>query len=318
MELERGVLPRRFVDGRAPPCPRGAVRAGQRGDERAVAHAPFDRIEYLPAAQHSRQSGPLGERAGDVLDPPRRLVRAPEIVRPAGRQRLGVDGAVADARAFVLFENIEQRIRADSELERLDFAVAVDGDDDRPCLADGFRDCLLRGFQGFGEAFLARRAGAAGEAYLALDLLPPQLGAHMVARGCEPLARRRGENQRVAVDARLVGRGGFLDEAPRRRARLARIRNRLRPQYREVELPVVGDVARALGQHVDARARGGGVLRKAFLAADRLGESLLHGFRRHAVAAGVVVHLRQVRAVAEAPGFRRTIAGREFGFVEEP
>ena len=92
-----------------------------------------------------------------------------------------------------------------------------------------------------------------------------------------------------------------------------------------MELAVVLDVARPLRQHVHARAEGPRAVGQALRRPD-LGQQLqLDRFRRDAVGAGVVVHLLQVRPVAEPPRLRqrrgtavRRQVAAELVLVQEP
>ena len=133
---------------------------------------------------------------------------------------------------------------------------------------------------------------------------------------------------RTTALRRVRGRSGpVVSSMKRRAAALGRPESEdgSRPQNGEMEVAVVLDVARPLGQRMDPGARRRRALGQAPGPPDLGEELLLDELRRDAIRAGVVVHLLEVRPVAETPppgqyprpAVRRRGA-RELRLVEEP
>ena len=165
----------------------------------------------------------------------------------------------------------------------MDGVALVDGYDDRPGLPDRIGDalaCLLRpgGEHPFAHGVLRLVAD------LAPYFLPAEILADARAGGVQTVAGRGHENDGVAPGAGAIRPGRLVDEAARPGARPAGVGNGSRPQNCEVEIAVVLDVARPLGQRVDPSTRRRRALGQAPGPPDLGEEFLLDELRRDAIA----------------------------------
>ena len=115
--------------------------------------------------------------------------------------------------------------------------------------------------------------------------------------------------------------GGLRQKALGQRIRPPGIRRRLRPENDVAELPVVADIGGGGRQQVHLGAGGRGAAIQGVLGlAGGVRQRRIHRLAAHPLAAGFVVHLLQIRAIAEPPGLRQFVLRHASGIfvVQEP
>lgn len=216
-------------------------------------------------------------------------------------------------RALVVLDRRKERSRAGRQLERLDVVVLVDGHDHRVGLADDLGNALPGLLEAAPQTLCLERIDLVG-VELTRDVLPAQQGADGGAGRFQTVARLDRQDYRVAVDARPVGAGGLVQHPLRCIARLPGLRRGVRPQNHVAEAAVVTHVPGRGGQQVDGGAGRLGAIGERAGASDLIAQPLVDHLLTHPLLAGLVVHLTQVGAVAEAP--RPGQRGRRIGRIQ--
>ena len=202
---------------------------------------------------------------------------------------------------FVALDLREQRPPVGREPERLGGAGLAQGHHDAPGGANGLGDAPPGLFETLSQPLALKGIdGVLGK--LPLHVLPAEQRADRVARRGDAVPGGRGQHHHVPVYAGLVRPRGLGEVAACRRARPAGLRCGLRAEHRVAELAVVGEVPRRLRQHMHLRTGGAGAFGEAPGAAGFVLQAPLHRVVGDPLGARLVVHLLEVRAVAETPG----------------
>ena len=122
---------------------------------------------------------------------------------------------------------MEERLAADGDLEALDFVLLGDRHDDRVGLLNRLRNLLARILEIRSEGALTNRVE-----FLVLELrpnfFPTEIVSDSILRDLEPVLRRNGQNNGIAVNARPIGCRRLVEEPSRLGARLPRFRGGFR------------------------------------------------------------------------------------------